>query len=121
MLGHNVTGVNGRRAFRKGRTLTAEDVGRLRDIGKRVIYVAELDRGDVDENNSADRVAKAAAGEGLHLSGPSTGRVNLRAKGLGVFRVDRHRLDRLNGCDGITLATLPTHSTVRPNQIVATV
>ena len=121
VLGHNVTGVNGRRAFRKGRTLTAEDVGRLRDLGKRVIYVAELDRGDVDENNSANRVAEAAAGEGLHLSGPSTGRVNLRAKGLGVFRVDRPRLDRLNGCDGITLATLPTHSTVRPNQIVATV
>ena len=121
ILGHNVTGPDGKRAFRKGRTLTGDDLTRLGDLGKHIVYVAELDQGDIDENRSAKRVAQAAAGEGLGFSGPSTGRVNLRAERLGVFRVDRARLNRLNGCDGITLATLPTHSTVRPNQIVATV
>ena len=120
ILGHNVTGLNGRRAFRKGRTLTAEDVKVLRELGKQAIYVAELAQSDVDEDASANRVAQAVGGEGLDLSGPSTGRVNLRATGLGVFRVDEHRLNRINGCEGITLATLPNHSTVRPNQIVAT-
>jgi len=120
ILGHNVTGLNGRRAFRKGRKLTAEDMNVLRELGKQAIYVAELDQGDVDENASANRVAIAVGGEGLDLSGPSTGRVNLRATGLGVFRVDEPRLNRINGCEGITLATLPNHSTVRPNQIVAT-
>ncbi len=120
ILGHNVTGLNGRRAFRKGRTLTAEDVDVLRDLGKQAIYVAELGEGDVDEDTSANRVAVAVGGDGLDFSGPSTGRVNLRATGLGVLRVDRPRLNRLNGSEGITLATLPNHSTVRPNQIVAT-
>jgi len=120
ILGHNVTGLNGRRAFRKGRTLTSEDVDLLRDLGKKAIYVAELDESDVDEDTSANRVAVAVAGYGLDFSGPSTGRVNLRAKSLGVFRVDQPRLNRLNGCEGITLATLPNHSTVRSNQIVAT-
>lgn len=119
-LGHNVIGLNGRRAFRKGRTLTAEDVDVLRDLGKQSIYVAEFDEGDIDEDTSANRVAVAVGGDGLDFSGPSTGRVNLRATGLGVFRVDQPRLNRLNGSEGITLATLPNHSTVRPNQIVAT-
>ena len=121
VLGHNITGLNGKRAFRKGRTLSADDVGALRELGREIVYVAELENDDVDEDQAAKRIADAVAGIGLGQSGPSTGRVNFRTTGLGVFRVDPSRLDRLNGCEGVTLATLPAHSTVRPNQITATI
>lgn len=121
ILGHNIAGLDGRRALRKGKPLTAADIVTLREIGRQVVYVAELDPDDVDEDRAARRVAEAALGDGVRLSGPASGRVNFLATTLGVLRVDVERLARLNECEGITLATLASHSAVQPRQMVATV
>ncbi len=121
ILGHNIAGPDGRRALRKGKPLTAADVAALREIGRQVVYVAELDPDDVDEDRAARRLAEAAMGHGVRLSGPASGRVNFLATALGVLRVDVERLTRLNECEGITLATLASHSAVQPRQMVATV
>jgi molybdenum cofactor cytidylyltransferase len=40
---------------------------------------------------------------------------------MGILRIDLDRLIRINECDGITLATLATHSPIHARQIVATV
>jgi molybdenum cofactor cytidylyltransferase len=56
ILGHNIAGADGRRALRKGRPLTATDVALLRQLGRQMVYVAELEAGDVDENAAALRV-----------------------------------------------------------------
>ncbi len=60
-------------------------------------------------------------GDGLQLTGPSKGRVNVLAMDTGVLRVDARRLARLNGCSGITLATLFSETAVQNRKIVATV
>jgi molybdenum cofactor cytidylyltransferase len=129
ILAHNVAGPDGRRLLRKGRPLTAEDVESLRRAGRASVYVAELQPGDVDEDAAARRVALAAMGwdraprpqTNLKISGPASGRANLLSTALGVLRVDAARLAGVNECDGITLATLLTHTVVRPRQMVATV
>ena len=126
ILGHNIAGFDGRRLLRKGKPITAADVARLREIGRSTVYVAGLEAGDIDENTAAWRVAQAVAGDGLRLAGPSTGRVNFFAEGLGVFRVDAARLAQINACKGVTLATLRTSLPVgrqqgRQNHLVATV
>ena len=121
ILGHNVAGETGRRLLRKGKPLTRDDREALRAIGRNVVYVAELEAGDVPENEAAERVAQAALGAGLRLSGAATGRVNLSASVLGLFRVDSERLKRLNASDGITTASVVAHAVVRPGQTVATV
>jgi molybdopterin biosynthesis enzyme len=121
ILGHNIAGPDGRRVFRKGRPLTAEDINRLRELGRSSVYVAEMEPGDVDENAVAGRLAKAVMGDGLRISGPSNGRVNLFATYPGVLRVDTERLAQMNGRPGITLATLVGHSAVRQGKMVATV
>jgi molybdopterin biosynthesis enzyme len=121
ILGHNIAGANGRRIFRKGRPLKAEDINRLRDLGRKSVYVAELDAGDVDEDTAAVRLATAVMGAGLRLSGPSNGRANLFATHPGVLRVDAERLAQMNSRPGITLATLVGHSAVRQGKMVATV
>jgi molybdenum cofactor cytidylyltransferase len=121
ILGHNVAGADGARVLRKGRPLSAADVATLAGLGRRVVYVARLGPGDVDEDRAALRVAQAALGPGLRLSAAASGRVNVIATGLGVFRVDPERLARLNGIEGVTLATLRTHATAQPGQVVATV
>ena len=121
ILGHHITRPDGSRAFRKGKPLTAADVALLAQMGRKSLYVAELEVGDVTENEAAGRIANAIRGEGLRLSAASTGRVNLYAGLLGLLRVDVARLGRLNQLEGVTLATLPTNTAVSEGKMVATV
>ncbi|MFZ0548101.1 MAG: molybdopterin-binding protein [Candidatus Promineifilaceae bacterium] len=121
ILGHNITGPDGRRVFRKGKPLGIKDVERLRQLGRSTVYVAELEPDDVDEDTAAGRLAAAVMGSGLRISGPSNGRANLFATYPGVLRVDASRLTQMNSWPGITLATLVGHSAVRQGKMVATV
>lgn len=121
ILGHNIAGMDGRRALRKGRMLTPEDISLLREFGRKTIYVAELAPDDVDENTAALRIATAAMGSGLRLTGPVVGRANLLATALGVLRVNTQQVARLNECPGITLATLSNHLGIHPRKMIATV
>ncbi|GAB4144054.1 MAG: hypothetical protein Fur0021_00300 [Candidatus Promineifilaceae bacterium] len=120
ILGHNVAGIDGRRVLRKGKPLTAADVAYLRQIGRRAVYVAEIEPGDVDENSAAARIAQAAMGSHLRLADPTTGRANLYAETLGLLRVDAPRLAQLNSYPGVTLATLATHTPIAAGKMVAT-
>jgi len=121
ILAHHVAGPDGLRAFRKGKPLNELDVARLRELGRRNVYVAELEPGDIGEDRAADRVSRAVSGENLQRSKPHFGRVNLRAARLGVLWVDVERLIQLNECEGITLATLAAGSVVQAGDTVATV
>jgi molybdenum cofactor cytidylyltransferase len=121
ILGHNIAGANGQRLLRKGKPLTVEDLQRLRILGRSSVYVATIEPGDVDENKAARRVADAVCGSGLHVTSVSSGRANLLVKEQGILRVDVERLAQINDRDGITLATLTTHSPVHTRQIVATI
>ena len=121
ILGHNIAGVNGQRMLRKGRPLSEDDLENLRVLGRTSVYVARLEADDLDENTAAWRIAQAVCGVGLDQPGVSAGRANLLSKDMGILRVDVKRLSQLNACDGVTLATLHTHSPVHTRQIVATV
>jgi len=120
ILGHNIADPDGRRALRKGRALTDADVATLAQMGRTTVYVAEVEPGDIDENNAAAQIAAPLVGPGLRLSGPATGRINLVATALALLRVDAPRLAQLNNCPGVTLATLPAHSPVTSGRTVAT-
>jgi molybdenum cofactor cytidylyltransferase len=121
VLGHNIAGADGQRLLRKGKPLTEEDLDKLRALGRTSVYVAEMEPEDVDENTAAQRIAEAVCGPGLHVSGVASGRANLLSEEIGILRIDVERLAQINECNGITLATLTTHSPVHPRQIVATV
>jgi len=121
ILGHNITAGDGRRALRKGRELTPDDILLLQALGREVVYVAQLEPGDVDENSAALRVAQAVQGQNLRISGPATGRVNIYAQALGLLRVDSGRLQQLNAQPGITLATLANNTAVTKGKMVGTV
>ena len=121
ILGHNIAGPDGRRLFRKGHTITQDDLLALHSTGRSVVYVAELEAGDIDEDSAARRIADAVMGPNIYSSRAATGRVNLKAEALGVLRVDASRLHRLNSQLGITLATLPNHTAVTASKMVGTV
>lgn len=120
ILGHNVVDDRGRRVLRKGKALTDDDLKLLEDLGRHTVYVAQLAADDVDENTAADRLASAAAGQGIRRSRARTGRVNLYATERSLLRVDVETLRQLNRCPGVSFSTLPRHSPVIAGKMVAT-
>src|SRR5581483_5917144 len=109
-------------SFKKGRVLSGEDVAALEKAGIGRVVVARIESGDVEENEAAFAIAKAAAGANIRTADPFTGRANLHATARGLVVFDRARLDRLNLIDeAVTLGTLPEYAVVEPKQMVATV
>ena len=123
LLAHDITeivpGSHKGPAFRRGHIVRAEDIPKLLDIGKRHLYVMELDRDEVHEEEAARRLAKAAAGAHLLLSDPSEGRVNLVAAISGLLKIDADLLYRFNALGDLMLATLLSNRYVRKGEVVA--
>ena len=120
ILGHNVYDDDGRRVLRKGRALGEDELELLAGLGRDRVFAARLEPGDVDEDEAAKRIGEAIAGPGLTRRGSTTGRVNFHARELGILRVDAQALDRLNDCEGVTLATLPNHTVASAGKMVGT-
>lgn len=121
ILGHNIAGLDGQRLLRKGKPISVADIEALRAMGHQSVYVAELEIGDVGEDQAAHEVASAVMGPGLSARFASGGRMNLLATQLGVARVDVERLNRINEIEGVTVATVENHSAVTARQMVATI
>ncbi len=120
ILAHSVK--LGTAALKKGRVLSRADVELIAASGMPEVTVARLDFDDIGEDEAAERVAAAAAGPGVSVAKPFTGRANLFAEARGLLVLDPERIDRLNLVDeAITLGTLPPFAVVEPGQMVATV
>lgn len=109
VLGHDLTeivpgGFKGA-AFKKGHIVRETDVPRLLDIGKKHIYVMELARDMLHENEAAKRMAKAAIGPGIALSKPHEGKVELIAKERGLLKVNPDALEQINLLEEVMFAT----------------
>jgi molybdenum cofactor synthesis domain-containing protein len=122
-LAHDITeivpGKHKGPAFRRGHIIRSEDVSKLLDVGKANIYIMELEKDELHEEDAARRLAKAAAGDNLELTGPSEGRVNLVAKISGLLKVDVDLLFRFNSLGDLMMATLPTNWYVKKGMVVA--
>ncbi len=107
------------RAFSKGHIIRKEDIPALLALGKDNIFVLELSKGDVHENDAAQRIARAAAGQGIELQEPVEGKVKLSANVKGLLKVNSEALARINSIEEIVLATLHTNRRVTPGLTVA--
>lgn len=106
--------------FRKGHVVTAEDVPVLLSMGKRSLYVWELEEGMVHEDDAARRMAALVAGPGTRTSGaPSEGKINVLADRDGVLLVDSARLAAVNSVDEVMVATRRGGFAVRAGDLLA--
>jgi molybdenum cofactor cytidylyltransferase len=120
ILAHGVRA--GALTLKKGRRLSQEDVAAIRKAGIPTVMVAELEPGDVGEDDAARRLAAAIAGPNLLAKPPFTGRANLHATRRGLLLVDRARLDRVNlVSEALTVATLDPFALVEAEGMAATV
>ncbi len=122
-LAHDITeivpGKHKGPAFRRGHIVRQEDISKLLDVGKRNLYVMELEKDELHEEDAARRLAKAAAGPNLKLTDPSEGRINLVAQIAGLLKVDADLLYRFNSLGDLMLATLPGDRFVKEGTVVA--
>ena len=122
-LAHDITeivpGKHKGPAFRRGHIVRAEDIPKLLDVGKRHLYVMELEKVELHEEDAAKSLAAAAAGPHLTLTEPSEGRVNLVAEIPGLLKIDVPRLEQFNSLGDLMLATLSTNRYVKKGEVVA--
>jgi hypothetical protein len=122
-LAHDITeiipGKHKGPAFRRGHIIRQEDVAKLLDVGKANIYVMDLEKDELHEEDAARRLAKAAAGANLKLTDPSEGRINMVAAIPGLLKVDADLLYRFNSLGDLMMATLPGDRFVRQSTVVA--
>ncbi|HUK40480.1 MAG TPA: hypothetical protein VLX11_05540, partial [Candidatus Acidoferrales bacterium] len=122
-LAHDITeivpGKHKGPVFRRGHIVRQEDISKLLDVGKRNLYVMELEKDELHEEDAARRLAKAAAGKNLNLSDPSEGRINLIAALSGLLKVDSDLLYRFNSLGDLMMATLPGNRYVKQGTVVA--
>lgn len=122
-LAHDITeiipGKHKGPAFRRGHIIRKEDVSKLLDVGKANIYIMELEKDELHEEDAARRLAKAAAGANLKLTDPSEGRINLIATIPGLLKIDVDLLYQFNSLGDLMLATLPGDRYVKEGTVVA--
>ena len=122
-LAHDITeivpGKHKGPAFRRGHIVRQEDISKLLDVGKRHLYVMDLEKDELHEEDAARRLAKAAAGPNLKLTDPVEGRVNLVAEIAGLLKIDADLLYRFNSLGDLMMATLPSNRYVNQGDVVA--
>jgi hypothetical protein len=105
VLAHTVRRPTGKGVlFRKGQVLAADDLPLLRQAGGE-LHLLEPEPGELHEDEAGGRLARAAAGDGIALSGPIESQYGLVAARRGLFRVDLVALRRINAIDGLSIFT----------------
>ena len=108
--------------LKKGRVLDGDDLRRLAEGGYERVVTACLEPGDVPEDEAAERLAQALAGNGVRVGAAFTGRSNLYASSRGLLQVDAARIDAVNRVhESLTVATLASPAVVDVKQMLATV
>lgn len=107
-------------AFRKGHTVCNEDLCRLQKLGKNNLYIIDLEKDEIHENQAATILADALAGEGIAWKNePHEGKIELRAAADGLFKVDTAALAAFNMVEEVMCATLHNNTLVKKGEKVA--
>jgi hypothetical protein len=105
ILAHTVRRPSGKGVLlRKGQLLGPADLELVRQASGE-LHLLEPEPGDIHEDEAGERLARAAAGEGLRFTGPVESQYQLVAARRGLFRVDVDRLRQINSLDGLSVFT----------------
>jgi molybdenum cofactor synthesis domain-containing protein len=102
------------RLFKKGHVIREEDIPALLSIGKEHIYTLRLQAGFLHEDDAALRLAQAAQGSNVELTTPHEGKITLKSTIHGLAKIDKERIDRVNGLDQIIMSTIRSNTVVHP-------
>ena len=109
VLCHDVTqiirGVTKDAVFRKGHVITEEDIPVLLSIGKDHLYVWENNGNMLHENEAAEILYSFCANKHMRPSEVKEGKIEVIAECDGLLKVDKNRLNRINGLGEMMIAS----------------
>lgn len=109
VLCHDVTqiikGVTKDAAFRKGHVIREEDIPVLLSMGKDSVYIWEKDAHMLHENEAAQILYSLCANEHMRPSEVKEGKIELIAECGGLLKVDKERLNLVNGAGEMMIAS----------------
>jgi len=107
-------------SFRKGQRIETGDLCHLMRLGKRHLYVLDLKKDQVHEDDAVLELADALAGPGVTYSPwPREGKIQLRADYQGLFKVDVPSLIQFNLIPDVMCASRHTNTPVMKGQDLA--
>ena len=123
VLCHDITqiipGVVKDAVFRKGHVVTQEDIPVLLSVGKEPLYVWEKQEGMLHENEAAEVLRRVCQGRFLKASKPKEGKIELTAETDGLLKVDKEKLNAVNGLGQIVIASRHGNFPVKKGDKVA--
>ncbi len=107
-------------AFKKGHKVTSGDLCRLMRMGKNHLYVLELEKGQIHEDDAVFELASALAGPGVTFSAsPSEGKLQLQAAYPGLLKVNVDALTRFNMIEDVMCASIHNNTCVEKGHPLA--
>ena len=92
--------------FKKGYVIQKKDIPELLKIGKQTLYVLDLGKNQLHEDDAAKRIAKAISAPDLKFSEPREGKINISTPYAGLLKINIDALLQVNKMESIIVATL---------------
>ncbi len=106
--------------FKRGHVITKKDIPILKSLGKNYIYKLELGEDDIHEDDFAIEISKKLAGKNIVYDRiPSEGKIAFRSSILGLFKLDKRKVIRLNTLSVTSFPTIHNNFPVKPSEQVA--
>lgn len=109
----------GRVVLRKGTRLGEAHGQALASLAGVEIHLVDLEPGELEQDETARRLAGALAGAGTRADAPEQGQARLRASGRGVLRVRGETVRAVNALSPLLCFTLPDGQVVLDGDEVA--
>jgi len=107
-------------AFRKGHTVCDGDICHLQKLGKNHLYLLNMEKDEIHENQAAKILAKSLAGSGIEWNDdPREGKITLHAAYDGMLSVNVSSLAAFNMIEEVMCATRHNHTLVKKGELVA--
>ena len=107
-------------SFRKGHKVERQDLCHLMRLGKRHLYILDLDRDQVHEDDAVLELAAALSGPGVIFGGsPREGKLQLKAAYDGLFKVNIDPLIEFNMIPDVMCASIHNNTPVKKGQDLA--
>ncbi len=106
-------------AFKKGHIVKKEDIEELLKIGKQYLYVLDLGKDLLHEDDAAFRISRAISDQDLEFSEPKEGKISISAKHAGLLKINVDALLQVNKMESIIVATLKTNFPCKKGEIIA--
>ena len=117
----SISGLAGKRRLATGHILGPQDVLHLQSLGVKQIWVAQLENGEVSEDEAVCAVAGETVCGPCEILLARGGRVNLVATENCCVLVDHDLLCRVNCMSGVAIATAMNFSYATAGQRIATI